>query len=205
MIITEKKQQTEILEKLKEIRTVFIVGCGGCAAKCGTGDEKAVFAMKEFLESAGKEVLGGIVLDTACDMRLAKRDLTRNEAFQPAEAVIMLSCGAGGQAVEKVSAKKVVPALESKFVGSTERIGVYRQMCGICGTCILSETEGICPRTRCAKSLVNGPCGGFVNGKCETDQTKDCAWVLIFEKLKTNGKLEKFLNGYIKPKNSLHI
>jgi ferredoxin len=202
MIITIKKNHDEILEKLQNLRSVFIVGCGSCAAKCGTGDEKAVAAMKEFLEQNGKEVLGSLILDSACDMRLARRDLSKNESFQAAAAVIMLSCGAGDQSVEKVSGKTVIPALDSKFVGSTERIGVYSRFCSICGTCILAETEGICPRTRCAKGLVNGPCGGFVNGKCETDQTKDCAWVLIFEKLRNNGKLDSFLNNYIKPKNN---
>jgi hypothetical protein len=157
--------------------------------------------MKEFLEKNGKRVLGSAILDSACDMRLAKRDLAKNQAFQEASAIVMLSCGAGNQSVEQISGKNVVPALDSKYVGSTERIGVYRQFCSICGTCMLVETEGICPRTRCAKGLLNGPCGSFVNGKCETDQTKDCVWVLIFEKLKKSGKLQKFQDSYIKPKD----
>ncbi|MCL2143945.1 MAG: methylenetetrahydrofolate reductase C-terminal domain-containing protein [Endomicrobia bacterium] len=200
MIITSKKTSEEILNKLEGRQTVFIVGCGSCASKCGTGDEKAVAEMKDFLEKNGKTVSGSMILDSACDMRLAKRNLLKDELFLSASIIVMLSCGAGSQSVGKVSGKIIVPALESKFVGSTERIGIYHQFCSICGTCILSETEGICPRTRCAKGLVNGPCGGFVNGKCETDQTKDCVWVLIFEKLKNNGKLDKFLDSYIKPK-----
>ncbi|MDR1195116.1 MAG: methylenetetrahydrofolate reductase C-terminal domain-containing protein [Endomicrobium sp.] len=202
MIITIKKHHDEILKTLENFRTIFITGCGSCASKCGTGNEKAVAEMKEFLERNGKEVLGSFILDSACDMRLAKRDLLKNTAFKEAQAVVMLSCGAGNQSVKEVSDKIVIPGLESRYVGSTERIGIYRQFCSICGTCILAETEGICPRTRCAKSLVNGPCGGFVDGKCETDQTKDCAWVLIFEKLKKSGKLQNFLNNYIKPKNN---
>ncbi|MCL1972367.1 MAG: methylenetetrahydrofolate reductase C-terminal domain-containing protein [Endomicrobia bacterium] len=205
MIITTKKNQEEVLNNLKGRQTVFIVGCGSCASKCGTGDEKAVAEIKEFLEKNGKKVLGSVILDSACDMRLAKKDLVKISDFQDASAVIMLSCGAGGQSVEKISGKDIVSALDSKYVGSTERIGVHRQFCSICGTCILSETEGICPRTRCAKGLLNGPCGSFVNGKCETDQTKDCAWVLIYEKLKKNNKLDKFLKQYIQPKKQSEV
>ncbi|MCL2389990.1 MAG: methylenetetrahydrofolate reductase C-terminal domain-containing protein [Endomicrobia bacterium] len=202
MIITVKKPLDEILKSVSGANTLFIVSCGSCAAKCGTGDQKAVSELKEFLEKNGKTVLGNTELESACDMRLAKKDLLKNECFQKADAVIMLSCGAGSQSVEKISEKVIIPALNSRYVGSTERIGVYKKFCGICGECILIETQGICPRTRCPKSLVNGPCGGFVNGKCETDQTKDCAWVLIYEKLKKNGKLDKFLKQYIQPKQN---
>ncbi|AKL98594.1 methylenetetrahydrofolate reductase C-terminal domain-containing protein [Endomicrobium proavitum] len=202
MIITEKKQQAEILESVGGATTIFIVGCGSCASKCATGDQKAIDNIKALLEKNNKKVLGSFILDSACDMRLAKKDLIKNDAFNKADAVLTLTCGAGSQSVEKVSKKIIIPALNSDYVGSTERIGVYQKFCSICGSCILVETQGICPRTRCPKSLVNGPCGGFVNGKCETDQTKDCAWVLIFEKLKQNGKLEKFLNNYIEPKTN---
>lgn len=200
MIITEKKHQDEILQSLGGYDNIFIVGCGSCASKCGTGDEKAIAETGEFLKKNGKTVLGSIVLDSACDMRLAKRDLLKNEAFINADAVLSLSCGAGSQSVSQISEKVIIPALNSNFIGSTERIGVYKRFCSICGDCILVKTQGICPRTRCPKSLVNGPCGGFVNGKCETDQTKDCAWVLIYEKLKKNRKEESFLKSYVKPK-----
>jgi len=201
MIVTEKKQQDEVLKGLGETQSVFIVACGSCAAKTGTADEKSVAEMKEFLERNGKKVTGSFTLESSCDIRIAKKDLSKNEAFNNAQAVVMLSCGAGSQAVEKITDKLIVPALNSKYIGTTERIGHYQKFCGACGvSCILVETEGICPKARCAKSLVNGPCGGFVNGKCETDQTKDCAWALIYEKLKKNGKTNKFLKQYIEPK-----
>ena len=200
MIITSKKTNEEILDALGGAQTVFIAGCGSCAYQCSNSDEKAIAALKEFLEKNGKTVSSSLNIDSVCDMRLVKKDLLRNEAFKSADAVLILSCGAGVQAVETASQKNVIPGLDSSYIGTTEKIGVYKKFCSVCGTCVLALTGGICPKTRCAKSLVNGPCGGFVNGKCETDQTKDCAWVLIYEKLKKTGKLKHFLTAYQKPK-----
>ena len=212
MIITGKKTSEEILESIKnagikgagikDVGGIFVVGCGSCASKIGTGGEDAVAEMLEFLKKNGIEVSGSAILESGCDIRLVKKDLIKNEAFKKAFAALTLTCGAGSQAVSAVSEKTVIPALNSDFVGTMERIGVYKKFCGICGDCILIETQGLCPRTRCPKSLVNGPCGGFVNGKCETDQSKDCVWVLIYEKLKKNGKIDKFLEQYIEPKKT---
>jgi hypothetical protein len=200
MIITEKKSNLEILENLNGAQTAVIVGCGSCAFKCASSDEKSVAQLKEFIEQNGKKVLQTFTVESVCDMRLVKRDLLKNENFKNAAAVVVLACGAGVQAVETVCSKEVVPALNSSYIGTTERIGLYKKFCSACGSCVLALTGGICPKTRCAKGLVNGPCGGFVNGKCETDQNKDCAWVLIYEKLKKTGGLDKFLNGYLPPK-----
>jgi hypothetical protein len=195
MIVTSKKTNEEILDALSDAQTVFIAGCGSCAYKCSNSDEKAVSALKEFLEQNGKTVLGALNIDSACDMRLVKRDLLKNEAFKNADAVLALSCGAGVQSIETSSQKMIIPALNSSYIGTAERIGVYKKFCSVCGSCVLALTGGICPKTRCAKGLVNGPCGGFINGKCETDQNKDCAWVLIYEKLKKTGKLRQFVNS----------
>ena len=63
--------------------------------------------------------------------------------------------------------------------------------CGACGQCYLNMTGGICPVTDCSKSLINGPCGGSRKGKCETDASKDCAWVRIIDRLQTGGEIEQ--------------
>ena len=54
--------------------------------------------------------------------------------------------------------------------------------------------------TLCAKSLLNGPCGGAENGKCEVDSERDCGWILIYERLKKLGR-ENILRDYQSPKN----
>ena len=200
MIITAKKQITEILQQITENDRVFVVGCGGCATKCDTGSQKAVDEMSAELAKNNINVVGNIVLETACDVRLAKRDLSKNIKDKNVTAILTLTCGAGVQAIEKITDLKIVSGLDSLFVGTTERIGVYKNFCSNCGECILGRTAGICPKTRCQKGLLNGPCGGFVDGKCEVDQTLDCAWVLIYEKLKKNNQLDNFKNSFIPPR-----
>ena len=44
--------------------------------------------------------------------------------------------------------------------------------------------------TMCPKSLVNGPCGGSKDGKCETSDERDCAWALIYDRLTKQGRLD---------------
>ncbi|MFH1368416.1 MAG: methylenetetrahydrofolate reductase C-terminal domain-containing protein [Elusimicrobiota bacterium] len=198
MIITESKPLEEILEKLKPYHKVFIVGCAACATKCQTGDEEAVKKTAKELEKNGKKVTGYKILDTPCDIRIAKKDLSKSAEADESDAVLFLTCGAGMQAVEKVVNKPLLPGLNPVFVGTVERIGVYNEFCSVCGECIVDRTAGICPVTRCSKSLVNGPCGGMVDGKCEVDTDKDCAWVLIYNKLKERGA-EKSISGEYTP------
>ena len=58
----------------------------------------------------------------------------------------------------------------------------------------LGETGGICPVTRCAKSLFNGPCGGTSReGKCEVSKDTPCAWFEIHKRLKEQNRLENIL------------
>jgi hypothetical protein len=57
----------------------------------------------------------------------------------------------------------------------------------------LDLTAGVCPIARCAKSLLNGPCGGSQQGKCEIDPEVPCAWQLIYDRLKAQGRLDRLL------------
>lgn len=201
MIITVTKPFSEILVTLASYRKIFVVGCAACATKCQTGGEDAVKAAIAALETAGKEVTGSAILDTPCDIRIAKKDLARSSAVAAADALLILACGAGVQAIEKAVEKPLLPGLNPVFVGTTERIGLYQELCSVCGECILERTGGICPVTRCSKGLVNGPCGGMVDGKCEVDPNRDCAWVLIFEKLKKLGRTPDILKTVVPPRS----
>ncbi len=199
MIITEKKPIEEIRESLKDSKKVFIMGCGTCAALSQTGGEEQVKEMAQLLSD--KEIVGTVVIETPCDKRILKRDLrTVSASLNAADAVLVLSCGVGVQTLVELTGKIAIPGLNTKFIGMTEHIGAFYQRCLACGDCILDETGGICPISRCPKGLLNGPCAGHMDEKCEVDREKDCAWVLIYKRMKDNGQLDKF-RAFRKPKN----
>lgn len=110
-------------------------------------------------------------------------------AMDAANSILVLACGTGAQTIGDTLGYRVHPGSESLFVGEVQFLGNYVEKCSTCGVCVLEMTEGICPITRCSKGLLNGPCGGSKNGKCEIDPEKDCAWVLIYNRLKERGKL----------------
>ncbi|GAI88242.1 unnamed protein product, partial [marine sediment metagenome] len=109
-------------------------------------------------------------------------------------AILVMACGVGVQTVGEYSGKIVLPASDTLFIGKTERIGKFYDMCKACGECILDETGGVCPITRCPKGLLNGPCGGQVEGKCEVGEYEnDCAWILIWKNLTEQDRLDLFM------------
>ena len=195
MIITEPKPEEELKGYLEGIGRVFIIGCGSCATKCETGGEEQVKAMADKLREWGVKVTGWAVPEECCDYRFLRRDVLRphKEAVASADALLVMACGSGVQAVAEVTGKMVIPALNTNFIGITERLRSFHERCRACGDCLLFYTGGICPVARCAKGLLNGPCGGQANGKCEATQWQtDCAWVLIYERLKEQGRLDLF-------------
>jgi ferredoxin len=191
VIITAKKNFEEIEEMLKPYNKVFVGGCGTCSTVCQTGGEEEV---KEMVEKLGDRVVGSTVFEEPCDARVLKRDLKAvKDQVEDAEVILMLCCGAGDQVVSEITHKFAMPGLNTIFLGETERIGRFREMCKLCGECVLHETGSICPITRCAKGLLNGPCGGYAEGKCEVgNYEKDCAWCLIYEKLKEFDRLDLY-------------
>ena len=109
------------------------------------------------------------------------------------DAILSLACGVGVQfTAEKYHTLPVIPGVNTCFLGATEERGLWTERCQACGSCILAYTGGICPVSRCAKRLLNGPCGGSTNGKCEISKDVDCAWQLIIDRLKALGKLDEY-------------
>jgi ferredoxin len=192
MIITKKKTDEEIEEMTKPFGKLFVVGCGTCSTSCQTGGEEQV---AEMVEKLGDKVIGSAMVEEPCDIRIDRKDLKNyKDAVREADAILVMSCGVGVQTVGEYSDKIVLPASDTLFIGKTERIGKFYDMCKACGECILDETGGVCPITRCPKGLLNGPCGGQVEGKCEVGEYKnDCAWVLIWKKLTEQDRLDLFM------------
>jgi len=190
MIITKQKSGEEISQFLAAYKSVFICGCSECATLCKTGGEEEVKAMKERLEQAGKIVTGWVVLDPACH-KLNNKKFFREYKSQidQCNALLVMACGNGTQTVAEDIEKPVYPGCESLFLGEIVRFGIFEERCQLCGQCLLDITGGICPVTRCSKSLLNGPCGGSEGGKCEIDPEIDCGWQLIIDRLKEKGRL----------------
>jgi len=166
---------------------------------CQTGGEEGAQEMAEKLEKEGFEIKTIIVPEETCDNRVMKKDLRKIDAeLSEIDAILTLSCGLGVASINKVLHDKyphlpVFISNNTEFMGMTERIGRFYMRCRGCGDCLLNETGGICPITTCAKALMNGPCGGMVDGKCEVgNYEKDCGWVLIYNRLKELGQLDKF-------------
>jgi len=180
MIISEQKPAEEILEMLAGYDSVFIVGCGECATECQTGGEYEVDEMSQRLTDAGKTITGTVVPDVTCQVLDVGRRLRQNkEAVAAADALLVLACGGGAQAVAASVDKPVISGVNTLFLGDTLRHG----------QCIVDKFGGICPITRCPKGQMNGPCGGTTDdGKCEVNPDNDCVWVLIQERLEKIGK-----------------
>lgn len=200
--ITQQKPMEEIESLLNKINRVFIVGCGTCVTLTQTGGILQVEEMKKSLSEKGKVVTGNTVVPVACDNLTA--DILREFEVQlkQADGLLIMTCAFGVQTIARQINKITIPALNTLFIGKETGAGEYNEVCTQCGTCVIGETGGICPVTACHKGLVNGPCGGTNNGKCEIDSNKDCAWTLIYNRLKELKRLD-VMRVYKKPRNHL--
>jgi hypothetical protein len=188
--ITRQKPLEEIEQQLEGLERAYIIGCGTCTTMTKTGGREEVLEMKEGLQGLGKMVTGWTVIPTACDEMTEASLMENNGAIQSAECLLVMSCALGVQRVGSYLCKPVVPALDTLFIAVEDGPGYFHEVCDQCGHCVLGYTAGICPITACHKGLLNGPCGGTNNGKCEIDKDKDCAWTLIYQRLKEQDRLD---------------
>jgi len=194
MIISQQKPIETIVEFLKGSDRIFIVGCGECATTCKSGGEAEVKKMKEELEKSGKTVVGFCIPSAPCVSSQIKTEFAKNmQALRQAQAILVLACGLGVQSAKDNDrlGLAVFPACDTLFGAVMDAKGDFYEKCSMCGECVLAITGGVCPITLCPKGLLNGPCGGMNKGKCETDQDKDCAWVLIYKELEKKKKLSE--------------
>lgn len=202
MLVSELKPWEEILGYLDGESKVFIVGCKGCAEVCQTGGEAQVLEMKQKLEQQGKTVTGYTVVDFLCDKALVKLRLRAlEEEVMAADSLLVMTCGVGVQATAAVVNKVAHPACNTMNLGGARGEWRGSERCRECGDCLLDITGGICPLTACSKGLINGPCGGAKDGKCEVEpDVRDCGWHLIYQRLKKLNRLDK-MKTIVAPKN----
>jgi ferredoxin len=195
MIVAERKPIEEIMGFIRDCKKIIIAGCNECVTVCYAGGKKEVEILASALSMAfmkeGKELeIKEVTLERQCDPEYLEE--LRGFIYDY-DAVVSLACGVGVQFLaEKYLQIPVFPGVNTLFMGVTEEKGVWSERCQGCGQCILGQTAGICPISRCAKRLLNGPCGGSTKGKCEINPELDCAWQLIIDRLKELGRLDDY-------------
>lgn len=195
MIMGEQKPLEEIWEMIRPYKKVLVFGCNTCVAVCHTGGNKeaeilgSLLRMKATQENISMEIKNGGI-ERQCEHEFyesAKEDLAW------ADLVLSTACGVGVQfTAEKMPTTPVFPGLNTTFMGAVDAPGIFTERCQGCGQCILAVTGGICPVSRCAKRLFNGPCGGSTKGKCEINKDLDCAWQLIVDRLTALNRLDDY-------------
>jgi len=195
MIVADRKPIEEIIEYIKDRDKVLIVGCNECVTVCEAGGKKEVgvlaSALRMYFMNQGKEIkIDEVTLERQCDHEYLEEIRDSVDQYQ---AIVSLACGVGVQFMsEKYFKTQVYPGVNTCFMGVTEERGVWSERCQGCGQCILATTGGICPVSRCAKRLLNGPCGGSSKGMCEIGGEVPCAWQIIIDKLTALGRLDDY-------------
>ncbi len=194
MLVTDEKPIKEILGALgAQNNKLFIVGCAGCPEGWETGGPAKVAALADQLRAKGREVVGSAMIDFLCNKALVGLRLTRHiEALKAADALLVSSCGIGVQATAAMVDKPCHPVLNTISSAGFQGLFPSNERCNQCGECVLSSTAGICPLTTCAKSLLNGSCGGSHEGFCEVEKGRPCGWYLIYERLRAQGRLDDY-------------
>jgi ferredoxin len=187
VITAEQKPIDEIREMIEPYEKILLLGCDSCVAECAAGGEKETAMLASTLRIAAKMEGRDVLIHEKTVDRQCVKDfiLPLDDIINQYDAVLSLGCGAGVQAVAEIFSEiPIIPALNTKF------------NCIGCGDCMLYYFGGVCPLTRCAKNLLNGPCGGSKDGKCEVDPEVPCAWQLIFERLSAFNALERLEKIY---------
>lgn len=196
MIVAEQKPLAEIKTMITEAERVLVVGCGTCVTVCFAGGTKEAAILGSALRMATKLDGNGKAVDEVTVQRQCEWEYidSLEDKLDDYDLILSLGCGVGVQTLaERFPTKRIIPGLNTKFMGLPVEQGVWEERCQACGNCILHLTGGICPISRCAKQLLNGPCGGSQNGKCEINPDTPCAWQLIWERVTAFGLQDQLI------------
>lgn len=187
MIVVRLKPLHEIREMVACHQRVLVVGCNTCAAVSLAGGEKEVDNLVQSLGLAASMDAGDIAFTGDVITRQCEPEFLEGLDTTGYDAIVSMGCGAGVAFIAENADIPVYPALDTMFIGTARGFGSWQAECSACGSCVLGETAGICPVTRCAKGIMNGPCGGVKDGTCELGD-RDCAWVQIHDRLESQGR-----------------
>jgi len=191
MIIAERKPMAEILDMVKDYKKILVLACRGCVTVCSSGGEREAEILASLirlgLKKMGKEA---VVFEESLVRQCDKEYIDSIDAFKGQyDAIVSTACGVGVNFIANLRpSDNVYPALNTTFFGGSTEQGIWSEQCAGCGNCVLHLTGGLCPVARCAKSLMNGPCGGSVNGRCEIHSEVECIWQSIYDRM---GRLDR--------------
>ncbi len=197
MIVADSKPLDEVFGFIEHYSKVLVLGCGECVTVCQVGGEKETAVLAQALrlkaKTAGREIeFIENTIRRQCDLEFVQPILDQLEGV---DAIVSLACGVGVNYVSDQGPDiPVFPAVDTTFMGATIEHGQWAERCAGCGQCVLDLTGGICPIARCAKTILNGPCGGTHDGLCEISTPEhpvDCAWALIVERCRKLGTLDR--------------
>ncbi len=194
MIVADRKPFDEIAASLAGCKKVLVLGCGSCVTVCLSGGEKQADELASQLRLAAKANGQDQVVEVDCITRHCDREFVANlkKDLSGYDAVLSLACGVGvGFMSELYPQVRILPGLNTTFYGASTAPGAWEERCHGCGDCVLAWTGGVCPMSRCSKSLINGACGGTSKGKCEVSKDMDCGWYVIYKRLAETGRLEE--------------
>ena len=203
MIVVKQKPIDWILDKLSGCRKVVVLGCGSCATVCFAGGEREVEELSCALQLALREKDAAIEFEGLTCKRLCDWEFVEpiTDSLRSADAVLSLGCGAGSNLLaEKLGNVMIIPGVDTVFLGSNFAPDTWQETCAACGECVIDRTFGLCPVARCAKTLLNGPCGGSHEGKCEVNAEVECVWAKIVERARALGRLSE-LERVVEPKD----
>ncbi len=194
MIVGEQKPIEELWEMIRNHKNVLVFGCNTCVAVCQQGGNKeaeilaSMLRMKATQEGLDIEIINGGI-ERQCEHEYFEK---AENQIETADAILSTACGIGVQFMAEKYPKPIYPGLNTTFLGATDEVGLWKERCQACGQCVLATTGGICPIARCAKRVLNGPCGGSTQGKCEINKEVDCAWQLIVDRLALLGRMADY-------------
>ncbi|NQU15093.1 MAG: methylenetetrahydrofolate reductase C-terminal domain-containing protein [Desulfobacteraceae bacterium] len=196
MIVADRKPLKEILEMVGDSKKVLILGCKGCVTVCNVGGNKEVGILASTLKIArakeGRPLeVEEKALERQCDPEYVDQI---KDIVEDYDAIISMACGVGPQFLsERYPGKRFFPAVNTTFLGGAVQHGIWEERCAGCGACGIHHFGGLCPIARCSKSLLNGPCGGSADGKCEISKDVTCIWDLIVKKKMEEGRLDELM------------
>jgi len=196
MIIAERRPIPKILENIAPYSRVLVLGCRGCVAVCSAGGDREVAILAEAIRLAREREGEPIEVIERTFIRQCDPEYLEplNELLPQVEAIVSLACGVGVNLIADLyPSARVYPGVDTSFYGANVALGKWVEKCRGCGDCLIDKTAGLCPIARCAKNLLNGPCGGSQGGRCEVRKDMPCVWHMIIERLKERGELERLL------------